>query len=50
MKNEEGNAAEPKGLELFFLMYAVALVLGIEEISKALYAKVGRWEPRQRPH
>lgn len=45
MNNAEGKPVEPKGLELFFAMYAVALVLGLEEVSKALYTKVVQQGP-----
>lgn len=37
MSQNGPNAPQPQGLELFFAMYAVGLVLGIEQTSQALY-------------
>src|ERR1700733_3820462 len=37
MTHNEPNTLGPQGLELFFTMYAVGLVLGIQQTSEALY-------------
>src|ERR1700722_17553505 len=37
MSHHEPNSTSPQGLELFFTMYAVGLVLGIQQTSEALY-------------
>lgn len=42
MRKHGRNTSQPQGLELFFAMYAVGLVLGIEQISQALYGDLRR--------
>jgi membrane protease YdiL (CAAX protease family) len=47
MRKDGPNASQPQGLELFFAMYAVGLVLGIEQTSQALYNDVQRQWAKQ---
>jgi hypothetical protein len=37
MSNDDVKVSLPQGLQLFYAMYAVALVLGLQDISDALY-------------
>src|ERR1700694_3761151 len=50
MSHHEPNAPRPQGLELFFAMYAVGLVLGIQQTSEALYKSLQQQWAHLPPH